>query len=86
LEARSVVSSKEAGLEFEEKDFQLLVLLALVSVFERTRMVLEVSADSVVPVLGQGCSMARGVMKAHTFLLSRMLLAEEEGGVCTSWM
>jgi len=84
LKTRSVVSSKEAGLEFKKKDFQLLVLLALVSVFERTRMVLKVSANSVVPVLGQGCSMAREVMKAHTFLLSRMLLAEGEGGVCTS--
>jgi len=49
-------------------------------------MVLEGFADSVVPVLGQGCSMARGAMKAHTFLLSRMLLAGGEGGVCTSWM
>jgi len=81
-----VVSSKEAGLGFEEKDVQLLVLLALVSVFERTRMVLEGSADSVVPGPGQGCGMARGAMKAHTFLVLRMLLAGGEGGVCTSWM
>ena len=50
-----MVASKEAGLGFEERDIQLLVLLAFVSVFERTRMVLEEFEDSVVPGPGQRC-------------------------------
>ena len=80
---RSVVSLKKIDLKFKKKDFQLLVLLALVFIFERTQMILKVSANSVVSVLGQSCSMTREVMKTHTFLLSRMLLAEEERDVCT---
>ena len=65
---------------------QLLVFLALVSVFERMQMVLEGTADSVVPGLGQGCGMVREAMKAHTFLLSEMLLAGGERGACTPWI
>ncbi len=86
LKTRSVVSSKKTDLKFKKKDFQLLVLLALIFIFKRTRMILKISANSVVSVLGQSCSMTREVMKIHTFLLSRMLLAEEKRDICTFWM
>lgn len=79
-----VVASKEAVLGFEKSDIRLLVLLAFVSVFERTGMALEGSEDSVVTGLGQRCIMARGAMKARTFLLSGLLLVGGEKGACTS--
>ena len=79
-----MVASKEAGLGSEEKDVQLLVLLAFVSVSENTRIVLDGSEDCVVPGPGQRCNMARGAMKTHTFLPSRLLFVGGEGGACTS--
>lgn len=73
MEGRSVVASKEAGLGSEEKGVQLLVLLAFVSVSEKTLIVLDGSEDCVVPGPGQRCNIARGAMKTHTFLPSRLL-------------
>ena len=46
--ARFAVASKEAALGFEE-DVQLLVLLALVSVFERTWILYREFAGAAVP-------------------------------------
>ena len=79
-----MVASKEAGLGFEKKDVQLLVLLAFVFVSEKTRIILDRSEDFVVPGPGQRCNMARGAMKTHTFLPSRLLFVGGEGGACTS--
>jgi len=81
-----VVSSKKAVLGFEKRDVQLLVLLALVSVFEKTSTVCGGFAGAVVPQSGQRYDMVREAMKAHTFLPSGMLLAGEERGACTSWI
>ena len=85
-----MVAWREAALGFE-KDAQLLVLLALVFVFERTRMVFERTwmvveglEDSVVPGPGQRCDMARGAKKTHTFLFSGLLLDGGERGGSTS--
>ncbi len=86
LKTRFVISLKKTDLEFKKKDFQLLVLLALVFVFKRTRMILKRSANSVMSWLNQSCDMTREVIKTHTFLLLRMLLAEEKRDVCTFWM
>ena len=49
-------------------------------------MVLEGLEDPVVSGPGQRCDMARGAKKAHTFLLSGLLLGGGEGGACTSWI
>lgn len=68
-----MVASKQADLGSEEKGVQLLVLLAFVSVSEKTRIVLDGSEDCIVPGPGQRCNMARGAMKTHTFLPSRLL-------------
>ena len=73
-----VVASEEAGLGSEEKDVQLFVL-ASVSVSEKTRIVLDGSEDCVMPGPGQRCNMARGAMKTHTFLPSRLLFVGGEG-------
>ena len=83
--ARYVVASKDAALDFEKRDGQLLVLLALVSVFERKETICEGLADSVLPQLGQRYEMVREAMRVHTFLPSRMLLAGGERGACTFW-
>ena len=69
---------------FEMRSIVLLVL-ALVSVFERTWMVWRVLAGAVVPQSGQHFDMVREAMRAHTFLPSVMLLAGGERGVCASW-
>jgi len=79
LEERSVVASKETGLGSEEKDVQLLVLLAFVSVSEKTRIVLEGSENPVVPGPGQRCNIARGAIKTQTFLPSGLLFVAGEG-------
>ena len=78
-----MVASKGAVLGFEKSDIRLLVLLAFVSVFEKTRMVVEGSEDSAVTGLGQRCIMARGATKARTFLFSGLSFAGK-GGTCTS--
>ena len=81
---RFAVALKEAALGFEMRDVQLLVLLALVSVFERMWMVYGGFAGAVVPQSGQHYDMVREAMRAHTFLPSEILLAGGERGVCTS--
>lgn len=70
-----MVASKEAGLGFEEKNVQILVLLALASVFERAWVFLEGFESLVVPRLGQACDIAIGAKKTHKFMLMRLLLA-----------
>ena len=79
-----MVASKEADLGSEEKNVQLLVLLAFVFVSEKTRIVLNGSEDCVVPESDQHCNMARGAMKTHTFLPSRLLFVGREGSASTS--
>ena len=83
--ARFAVASKEAALGFE-KDVQLLVLLALVSVFEWMWMVGGGFAGAVVSQSGQRYDMIREAMRARTFLLSGLLLGGGERGACTSWI
>lgn len=68
------------------RDIQILVLFALVSVFERIWMVYGRFAGVVVPQRGQRYDVVREAMRAHTFLPSEMLLAGKEGGVCISRM
>ena len=70
-----MVAWKEAALGFEMRDVWLLVLLALVSVSEKTSTVFGRFADSVVPQSGQRYNIVRKAMSAHTFLPSGMLLA-----------
>ena len=81
-----MVCRKVAGLEFEEKGVQLLLLLlplllflAFVSVFERTWMVWQGLDDPDVPRPDQRYEIAKAI-KTHTFLPSGMLLAGGEGG------
>ncbi len=81
-----MVAWEEAALGFEMRDVQRLVLLALVSVFERMWMVCGGFAGAVVPQSGQRYDMVREAMRAHTFLPSGMLLAGGERGACTSWI
>ena len=82
LKAGFAVASKESALEFEIRDIQLvLLLLALVSVFERTWMVWGVFVGAVVPQPGQHYDKVREAMGPHTFLPSRMLLAGGDRGI-----
>ena len=82
LEVRLIIISKEAGLGFEEKDIQLLVPLAFVSVFERTWIVCGGFAGAVAPQSGQRYNMVREAMQVYIFLLSGILFAGEERGAC----
>ena len=77
---------KEVVPEFEKKRDVQLVLLVLVSVFERIWMVYGRVAGAVVPRTGQRYDMVREAVRAHTFLPSGMLLAGGERGACTSWI
>ncbi len=79
-----MVAPEEAGLGSDEKDVQLLVLLAFVSVSKKMRIVLGGSENRVVPGPGQRCNIARGAMKTQTFLPSGLLFVAGEGGACTS--
>jgi len=81
-----VVASKEAVLGFEKSDIRLLVLLVLVSVFEKTSMVCGGFAGAVVSPAGQHDDMVREAKRAHTFLLSGILLAGGDRGACTPWI
>ncbi len=84
-----VVASKEAVLGFEKSDIRLLVLLVLlvlVSVFEKRSMVCGGFAGAVVSPAGQHDDMVREAKRAHTFLLSGILLAGGDRGACTPWI
>ncbi len=61
------------------------VLLALVSVFERMRMVCRRLAGAVLPQSGRRYDMVREAVRAHTSMPSGMLLAGGERGACPSW-
>ena len=78
--------SKATVLGFEKRDVQPLVLLALVSVFEKMRMIYRRLADAVLPQSGQHYDIGREAVRAHTFLPSEMLLAGGEREAGTSLM
>ena len=81
-----MVASKEAVLGFEKSDIRLLILLILVSVFERRSTVCGGFAGAVVSPAGQHDDMVREAKRAHTFLLSLILLAGGDRSACTPWI
>lgn len=81
--ARYAVASKDAALDFGKRDVQLLVLV-LVCVFEKTSMICERFARAVVSPAGQHDD--KEAKRAHTLLLSGMLLAEGEKAACPFWI
>lgn len=68
-----MVASKEAGLDLEEKNVQLLALVS-VSVFARLPRGCGGYVDAVVRQLSQRYDRASGTVEAHTLLPSGMLL------------
>lgn len=84
--AKFAVASEIAVPGFEERDVQLFVLLVLVCVFEKMSMVCEIFVSAVMSLAGQHDDMIREGKRAHTFLLSRILLAEGKRGACTFWI
>lgn len=81
----SAVAWKEAALGVAMRNILLLVL-ALVSVFEKKWMVWGVFAAAVVPQSVRRYDTVTEPTKAHTFLPSGMLVAGGDIGICTSWM
>jgi len=79
LKTTFVVAFGWAGLEFEEKNVQLL---AIASVFDEDRRFSEGPMDLVGPKSGQRYDTARGTIEEHAFLPAGMLLVEEEGNAC----
>ena len=78
-----MVAWKEAALEFEKRNVQLLHL-AFVSVFEKTWTVCGGFAGAVLPQSDQRNDELIGAIKTHTLLPLGMLLAGGERGACTS--
>ena len=81
-----MVAWKKAALGFEMRDAQLLVLLALISVFEKTLGVCVGFAGAVVHQSGQRYNILGEAMSAHTLLPFGMLLAGGNRGVHTCWV
>lgn len=78
-----MVASKETALEFEKREVQLLLLLALVSVFERTYTACRGFVGAAAFKSDQRYDVLREAMRTHTFP-SGLLLAGGERGACSS--
>ena len=81
--ARYAVAAKDAVLDSETKDVQLLVVV-LVCAFEKTLMGCGKFARAVVSPAGQ--DMIREAKMGHTLLLLELVLAEGERDVCPFWI